>query len=281
MSDVQVFDTPGSVALAIRIPAGRVSVTTADEPTTTVEILAMGRRGDETKEAIEVRAEERRGGHQITIEQKEKLRWGPLQISWGGDIEIRVTCPPGSDLEFSSGSADLRVDGDLGEVSVNTASGDVELGDVARRLRVKTASGDVVADTAASGGEVSTVSGDLALGSLGGDFVARSVSGDVRLGAVSNPTQVSTTSGDVVVTSIEGGELRVQTVSGDVRVGVGRGTRVFIDAVSVSGDLGSELGLGDAPPQDETDASSPVVPLHLKTVSGDVQIVRSAEAFSA
>jgi len=75
----------------------------------------------------------------------------------------------------------------------------------------------------------------------------------------------------------------VKTVSGDVRVGVGRGTRVWIDATSVSGDLGSELGLDDGEPDtDEPDpGGGPVVPLHVKTVSGDVSIVRATEAVSA
>jgi hypothetical protein len=71
-------------------------------------------------------------------------------------------------------------------------------------------------------------------------------------------------------------------VSGDVRVGVGRGTRVWIDAGTVSGDLGSELGLDDAEPDtDDSTASGPVVPLQLKTVSGDVSIVRASWAYPA
>jgi hypothetical protein len=70
-------------------------------------------------------------------------------------------------------------------------------------------------------------------------------------------------------------------VSGDVRVGVGRGTRVWIDAGTISGDLGSELGLDDTDPADDAGAGGGlVVPLHVKTVSGDVSIVRASEAYS-
>jgi len=63
-------------------------------------------------------------------------------------------------------------------------------------------------------------------------------------------------------------------VSGDVRVGVARGTRVWVDAASVSGNLGSELGLEGEEATVESDAE--VVPLHVKTVSGDVAVVRAA-----
>lgn len=154
-----VFETPGSVSLQIRLPSGRVVVTTADEPRCGVELISTGRRGPDAVEDIVVRADERRGGH--VIEQKDRIRWGPIQITWGGDIEARITCPPGADLDLSGGSTDLWVEGDLGEVSVRTASGDVKLESVRRRLQVKTASGDVSLATVEAGGALTTVSGDL------------------------------------------------------------------------------------------------------------------------
>ena len=210
---MHVFETPGDVSLHVRLPSGSVVVTTADTPQTTVEILARGRRGQDAVDEIDVTLEERRGGHVVKIEQKDRFRWGPIQITWGGDFECRITCPPGSGLDLSGGSTDLRADGDLGEVSARTASGDVRLSTVRGALEVKTASGDV----------------------------------------------------------------RVQSVSGDVRIGVGRGTRVWIDATSVSGTLDSELGLEDGA-QDAESAESGVVPIQVKTVSGDVSIVRATTA---
>jgi DUF4097 and DUF4098 domain-containing protein YvlB len=278
-----VFDTPGSVSLQIKLPSGRVLVTTVDEPRTSVELIPTGRRGHDALDDIEIRAEERRGGHLIVIEKKDQLRWGPITIGWGGDIEVRVTCPSGSNLDFAGGSSDLRVVGDLGEVSVKSASGDVELGDVSKRLQAKTASGDIMVGTIAAGGSVVTVSGDLRIHAFDGELQARTVSGDARVGAIRGPLTLATTSGDVHLESVEAGELRLQTVSGDARIGVGRGTRVWIDAVSVSGDLGSELGVADDVPgaAEGDDGSGEVVPLHVKTVSGDVSIVRAAEAFSA
>jgi hypothetical protein len=278
-----VFDTPGSVSLHIRLPSGRVVVTTAEEPRTTVELIPTGRRGSDAVENVEVRAEERPGGHAITIEEKDRFRWGPIRITWGPDIEVRIMCPPGSDLELSGGSTDLRVEGDLGEVSVRTASGDVKLGSVRRKLQVKTASGDVEVGTVEADGAVTTVSGDIWVGRIAGSLTARAVSGDVRITTIQGPLTLSTTSGDAKLESVVAGEVRFQSVSGDARIGVGRGTRVRIDATSVSGDLGSELGLAD---HESTESGEPdvdadsgeVVPLQIKTVSGDVSIVRAPAA---
>ncbi len=48
------FDTPGSVSLQIKLPSGRVVVTTADEPRTTVEVVARGRRGQDAIDEIDI-----------------------------------------------------------------------------------------------------------------------------------------------------------------------------------------------------------------------------------
>jgi len=242
------FDTPGSISLQVKLPSGRVVVTTADEPRTTVEVIPLGRRGQDAIDEIEVTMEERAGRHVVRIEQRDRFRWGPIQISWGGDFECRVTCPPGTDLDLSGASTDVRVDGELGAVSARTASGDIRLQTVAGVLQVKTASGDV------------------SVGTLGGQ------------GTIAAELGVSTTSGDVDLKGVQAGEVRVQTVSGDVRVGIARGTRVWVDAASVSGDLGSELGLEGEEATGESEGE--VVPLHVKTVSGDVSVVRAAAALA-
>ncbi len=271
---MEVFDTPGSVSLQFRLPSGRVVVTTADQPQTSVELVPTGRRGHDAIENVEVTCQEHAGGHVITVDEKERIRWGPIRISWGGDVEVRVVCPHGADLEFSAGSTDLRASGELGEVSARSASGDIRLEKVTDKLAVKTASGDISIDVVEAGGSAATVSGDLGVRRIEGALNARSVSGDVRIGAVQAPLMLSTTSGDVELENVENGDVRVQSVSGDIRIGVGRGTRVFIDAASISGDLQSELGvMDDEPTSEEADEPQEVVPLHLKTVSGDVKIV--------
>jgi hypothetical protein len=275
---MHVFETPGSVSLQVKLPSGRVLVATADEPRTTVEVVAVGRRGQDAIDEIEVTVEERLGRHVVRLEQKDRFRWGPIQITWGGDFECRVTCPPGSDLDLAGGSTEIRTEGELGEVSVRTASGDIRLESVSRELQVKTASGDIAVSTASSDATVTSVSGDVEVESARASLTARAVSGDVTIGSVTGALGVSTTSGDVDVKSIAGGDVRVQTVSGDVRLGIARGTRTWIDAASVSGRLESELGLEDQEPV--ADEGEAVVPLHVKTVSGDVSVVRAAATYS-
>src|SRR5919197_4349463 len=264
------FETPEHVELQIRLPSGDVTVKTHDEPRTEVDVVARGRRGDEALEQIVVESRERPGGHGVSIEQQDRIRWGPIAISWGGGIEVRIACPEGTDVEFDGASADLSALGTYGKVVAKTASGDLRLGDLGS-AQVKTASGDVSIQTVADDSQLQTVSGDVAIDRLDADLTGRTVSGDVELGRIDGAVTFGTTSGDVQIKAVEGGELRVQTVSGDVRIGVAPGIPVWMDAVSVSGDLRSDLGEVDPPADD-----SVVVPLHVKTVSGDVSFVRAA-----
>jgi hypothetical protein len=266
-----VFETPGNVELQIRLPSGDVTLKTHDAPRTEVEVLARGRRGDEVLEQIVVESQERPGGHVISVEQQDRIRWGPIAISWGGGIEVRVTCPERTDVEFDGASSDLSALGRYGKIAAKTASGDLRLGELAAAA-IKTASGDVSIQSVTEESAVQTVSGDVEIERLDADLNGRTVSGDVKLGAVRGSITVGTTSGDVSIKTIEAGELRVQTVSGDVRVGVAPGTPVWLDAVSMSGDLRSDLGeVDDTPPGD-----AEAVPLQVKTVSGDVSFVRGA-----
>ena len=276
---MHVFETPGSVSLQIKLPSGRVLVTTADEPRTTVEVVAVGRRGQDAIDEIDVTMEERLGRYVVRVEQKDRFRWGPIQITWGGDFECRISCPPGSELDVSGGSTDVRADGELGDVSIRTASGDIRLDSVLNELEAKTASGDIEVATVASQAGLVSVSGDIDVGRADASLTARSVSGEVTIGQSCGALGISTTSGDVDVKAVSDGDVRVQTVSGDVRIGIAKGTRTWIDAASVSGRLESELGLEEREPASEGDVE--VVPLHVKTVSGDVSVVRAAAAYSS
>ena len=138
---------------------------------------------------------------------------------------------------------------------------------------MKTASGDVFVGVVGGQGAIATVSGDVGIERIDAALTARAVSGDITIGSIAAELGISTTSGDVDLKAVLDGDVRVQTVSGDVRVGVARGTRVWVDAASVSGRLESELGLDDEH-ADETEGG--IVPLHVKTVSGDVSVVRAA-----
>jgi DUF4097 and DUF4098 domain-containing protein YvlB len=137
-------------------------------------------------------------------------------------------------------------------------------------LDVKTVSGDVYVSSVRDDANFQTVSGDVFVRDAGGSISANSVSGDQRYEAVVN------------------GRVELRAVSGDLGVGVRRGSRVFIDANTVSGSTSSEFELSDAPaapPVPVADAppveDAPLVEIFAKTVSGDVRLERAPAPLSA
>ena len=165
----------------------------------------------------------------------------------------------------------MSVRGTLGGANVATASGDVLLESLAGGLNVKSASGDTRAREIAGGVNVQTASGDVELDVVRGAINVASASGDVTIGEAWDNVNVNTVSGDQEHGAVYQGNVSAHAVSGDVSVGVRRGSKVFLDCNTVSGDTSSELDmLPDAPSGD-----GPLVELRVKTVSGDIDITRA------
>ena len=263
------FETPGHVILRVTVPSGEVTIQTWDEPRVDVDLVPL-RDNDATRQLLgDTRVEmlDRGGSHEILVEAPKNM--GSL-LGRGPRIGVRVRCPNASDLTLRSGSADLAVTGTLGVVEVKSASGDVALEDAAS-LDVATASGDIEVRDVAGSVSVKTASGDVSVRRCSGPLSTNLVSGDLSVAEAGAGLSVTTVSGGVDVRAAGGGNMRVQAVSGDVRIGIKPGEQLYIDATSVSGTMSSELDLEDASP-----SAGPVVELRVRTVSGDVQIIRAA-----
>jgi len=263
---VHSFHTPEPPRLRVRVPAGTITVEAGDTSETTVELRPL--RDDEaTLDALE-RATVEQHGDRIVVEIG-KAGWGIFGRS--PQIAVQVSCPHGTSLECDTASADLVSSGRLGDVEVKSASADVVLGHVAGTLAVNSASGDVRIDELDGDGRVNTVSGDARIGEAHGELAANTVSGDLELGEAHRDVSAQTVSGDQRLRAIRAGEIKLKSVSGDVSVGVVAGTRLFIDASSTSGEVSSELPVGDSPGEgDDTEAE-----LRVKTVSGDIAVTRA------
>jgi len=264
------FSTPGSLRLDLRLPSGEIDVESVDGDETVVE-LSSTRDSDDAREVIDnarIELRQRGDGHEVLVDvQRKRFRF----FDFGrGDIVLRVTAPHGADLELASASADISGRGRFGELEADVASGDLELPEIGGRANVKSASGDVRIDGVAGDASVHTASGDVRIGRIGGDAVVRSASGDVWVDEAAASITVQTASGDQRVQSVESGRVTLQSASGDQHVGVRRGTRVRIDAKTMSGDASSELEDGD-----ETAGDGPAVELRATAMSGDIRIVRA------
>jgi len=117
-----------------------------------------------------------------------------------------------------------------------------------------------------------TASGDIELEIVRGPLSVNSASGDVTIGEAYDNVTANTVSGDQEHGAVMRGKVSAHSVSGDVTIGVRRGSKVYLDCNTVSGDTSSELELTtDAP-----DGDGPLVEIRAKTVSGDIRITRAS-----
>jgi DUF4097 and DUF4098 domain-containing protein YvlB len=187
-------------------------------------------------------------------------------------ISCRIRCPRSSLLSVRSKSADVRATGTLGALNVASASGDIDASVVEGGVNVKSASGDIRAREIHGGASVQTASGDIEVDIVHGAISVATASGDLRIGEAYDDVSANTVSGDQEHGAVMRGNVSAHSVSGDVTIGVRRGSKVFLDCNTVSGDTTSELELTtDAPAGD-----GPLVEIRAKTVSGDIRITRAA-----
>jgi DUF4097 and DUF4098 domain-containing protein YvlB len=267
------FETPGPVALDLRVPAGEIQIDPSLDGRVEVELIAHDDESQRQVEESRVELRERDGRYEVLVDVPLKTGRGfGFTISFGRQgIICRVRCPEGSTLQVRSKSADVEAIGTMGNVSVQTASGDVRLRRVEGSLNTKSASGDVRVETVTGTAVVQSASGDVELDAVGGELRVNSVSGDVSIGSAAGKVSATTVSGDQAHERVSNGPVSANSVSGDVRIAVQRGARVYLDCTSVSGDTRSELELSGEPSGD-----GPLVEIRAKTVSGDIRIARAS-----
>lgn len=264
------FETPGPVLVSVECPAGEVVVTTHDEARTTVELVAL-RDDDATRHAVEhttVELRQRGDRHEVVVEVPRRA--GSF-FGREARLRVEVAAPHEASLSFATASADVSSRGRLGDVRGKTASGDVNV-PYAASIRVDTASGDLRIGDVAGEAELRSASGDIKVGTVAGTLNASVVSGDLRVAAAPVGGAAAAVSGDIELGAVTEGELSIRTVSGDVTVGVTKGSRVHVDVTTLTGDLKSDLDLEDAEPGGE----GPYLDVRGKTVSGDLRLRRAS-----
>lgn len=277
---MHTFHTPGPCRLDLRVPSGDLIVHAGDGEETHVTVSPRHGREDEQKlvEETTVQLHERDGRFELLVDVP--TRRGGLGFGFVGrspEVVVEVRCPRDSELEARTKAADVRVTGALATAFVKSVSGDLSVEEVRGDARLHTTSGDVVLDTAGGGVELNTISGDARVGRAHGPVNANLISGDLYVREAHGPLTANTVSGDQDIRAVRAGEVALHSVSGDVRVGIARGSRVWLDVKSISGDTMSELDVSDEQPSGD----GPLVELRGNTVSGDFAIVRAPSIVEA
>jgi len=268
----RTFEHSGPVSVDVQLASGDIRIDRAEGATIEVDLQA---HDPELQELVETATVELRGDRLVVDVPGKRSGFGFNIGSLFGSrgITCLIRCSEGSSVRVRSKSADVVIAIDVETADISTASGDARLETVNGDLSFKGASGDIVARNVGGRASLNTASGDVRVGHVGGDLNANSASGDIVVQAAHADVRANTASGDVEIELVTTGEITVNSASGDVSIGVRRGSQVYLDCNTVSGDARSELGpVGDQPTSD-----GPLVHLKARTVSGDIEITRAGE----
>jgi hypothetical protein len=266
----KTFEVSGPAEVEIRLASGDITIDPSVDGRVEVELTAHDEESQRLVDEATVELRDGSGRHVlIDVPNKRGFNLGSMFGRQG--ITCRVRCPEGSGVNAKTKSADLLAHGVLGGLHVQTASGDLEADRVTGGVNVKSASGDVTIREAGDGVSIQSASGDVDIDVVRGPISINSASGDVTIGEAYDNVNVNTVSGDQDHGAVMRGTVSAHTVSGDVSIAVRRGSKVFLDCNTVSGDTRSDLELsGDVPEGD-----GPLVEIRAKTVSGDIRITRA------
>jgi DUF4097 and DUF4098 domain-containing protein YvlB len=246
----ETFSTPGPVALRIRIPAGDVEIETDDRQETAVELEVRGHDANELEQRTLIDVRQRGEVYEVSLEAREA---SGLFGRRNAEYRVRIVTGHGTAVRAKLASADLLGRGRYSELDVDVASGDVQFQEVERQAEVNSASGDIQIRHVGSA-KLNSASGDIQVGGSDGRFEANTASGDIQVGRV------------------VAGEVKLNSASGDLEIGIAKGSRLWVDAHTVSGDTSSELELESATVQDD---EGPLVELRARSMSGDISVRRA------
>jgi DUF4097 and DUF4098 domain-containing protein YvlB len=183
---------------------------------------------------------------------------------------VAITAPPTAKIDIRTVSAPIVASGFDGGSKIKSVSGDVTLSKLGTKVDVKTVSGDVDAKDISDDLKLKAVSGDLSVvDGVCRHVDAKAVSGDVLLDLDLDPT----------------GTYDVTTVSGSVSMRTKGDLNLTVDAKSISGAFLSDFG-GDWYREPGRRSLHHTIGnggarLWVKTVSGDLRLIRGREAGAA
>ena len=262
------FDIAGPAEIEVRVASGDIRIDPTLDGRVEVELIAHDEESQRFVDDARIELRDRR----LLVDVQQKRSGFNLGFVFGrSGITCRIRCPHDSSVSAKTKSADLECLGTVGGLNVSTASGEVEADRVSGGVNVKSASGDTTIREIGGAVSIQTASGDVELGIVRGPASVNTASGDVTIEEAYDNVNANTVSGDQQHLAVTAGNVSAHSVSGDVTIGVRRGSRVWLDCNTVSGDTSSELDLSTDAPQGD----GPLLELRAKTVSGDITIRRA------
>ncbi len=193
--------------------AGTVTILAGDADT--IEVIATKRANTESRlDSIDVDWSQDELRVEITA-QRGRPSGGNVSV------DLDITAPPGTEIDLRLGAGDVRIEDILGEISVQTGTGDLDVRAGGASINLSTGTGDVHVEDVDGELVVSTGTGDLELKGCDGRAELHSGTGDiVYQGRPEGDSFFETGVGDIILKLPSDADVEIELTSGfgDVKV---------------------------------------------------------------
>ncbi len=230
--------------------------------------VAITGRLDDGVEELEISGGDSRLSINVELERRTRNN---------GNAYLTIKVPTTASLTIETVSADISVEGVLGELELESVSGRVEVSGETRSLEAASVSGDVIATSTAGSSELESVSGDVIVRHATGRLDASVVSGNIEIeGGELDDFDAETVSGSIfcAASPTDRGGFTIETMSGTVEMVVSSEINARFYIETYSGSIRNDIG----PKPSRTDKYSPGKELRFTAGEGDANI--SIETFS-
>ncbi|MFI9366123.1 DUF4097 family beta strand repeat-containing protein [Kitasatospora sp. NPDC053057] len=285
-----IFETPTAISASLEFVVADVEITAGQRSDTVVAVRPSNDSEASAKAAEQTTVEYANGKLLIRGPKQRRGLFGwsnrNAQEEKDSAVHVSIELPEGSDVRGEIALGYLSSWGRLGDFSLKSACGNVDLEETAA-LRVEAALGDVTVNRVVGNADITATHGDLKidtiqgsatiknlsgttdLGDVAGDLRLNAMNGNVSIGRTRGSVEVRNTNGDIRVSEVTRGKVALETTRGSVGVGVRAGTSAHLDARTLIGSLNNALGEANAPTN-----SDGAIELRARTIYGDVDIRR-------
>ncbi|MFF4188275.1 DUF4097 family beta strand repeat-containing protein [Streptomyces sp. NPDC001691] len=196
---MQKFATTGPITTVLNIPVGRITITATEQTEATLDIQPTNPNKSRDTKAVEQCTVDYTDGV-LTIENPVKNQY----FGTTGSLDVTLTLPAHSHIQATSGGAELRTKGPLGNVTFNGAHGIVTIDETdTLHLTVHAA--------------------------------------DVTVNRLTGASDIRVAKGDITITEATHGTLTLRTEAGTITVGTTPATSATLDAATTYGRINNSL----------------------------------------
>ena len=293
------YETPEPISAAFELEVGTARITAGKRTDTVVEVLPRNGSDDNDVRAVQQTQVTCSGGRLTVRTPKKRSLFGKP-----GAIEVSVDLPAGSDVRGTTGMGGFSCEGRLGEVTLKTSLGDlqvdeaagaglrtdhgdirlarstgdvevvgagrIEVGTVAGAATVKNGNGATEIGEVTGGLRTNTANGDTSIGVAHGGVGAKSANGRIEVGVAHAGVEAVSSNGRIRVGDVTRGRIDLRTSVGDLEVGIREGTAAWLDLNTKYGAVRNALG-SSAGPEDSDETAE----VHARTSAGDIVVRRA------